>query len=39
MFALAGSVVESYGPFLVPVVVFVAGLVGYGLLYALNRWQ
>ena len=37
MLPLAGSAVESFGPFLVPVLVFAAGLVGYGVLYALNR--
>ena len=37
MLALAASVVETFGPFLVPAAVFAAGLVGYGVLYALNR--
>ncbi len=31
------ALVETFGPFLIPVVVFAAGLVGYGLLYALSR--
>jgi hypothetical protein len=30
-------VVEMFGPFLIPVVVFIAGVSGYGLLRALNR--
>jgi hypothetical protein len=29
--------VESLGPFLAPVVLFVLGVLGYGLLYALDR--
>jgi hypothetical protein len=32
------SVVETFGPFLIPVVVFGAGVVGYGVLYLLTRW-
>lgn len=34
---LAQWTVEAFGPFLVPAVVFAAGLVGYGALYALAR--
>jgi hypothetical protein len=33
---VAGQVVETFGPFLIPVVVFVLG--GYGLLWLLSRW-
>jgi hypothetical protein len=31
------TLVGTFGPFLIPVVVFGAGGVGYGLLFALNR--
>ena len=31
------GVVESLGPFLVPVVVFALGVLGYGLLFVLDR--
>lgn len=34
---LLEPVVETFGPFLIPVVVFLAGVSGYGLLRALNR--
>ena len=33
----ATAVLETYGAFLIPVAVFVAGLVGYGVLYVLNQ--
>ena len=33
------SLVETFGPFLVPVVVFVLGAAGYGLLWLLSRWE
>jgi membrane protein DedA with SNARE-associated domain len=29
---------RSFGPFLIPAAVFVAGVVGYGVLYLLSRW-
>jgi len=32
-----GGLVDAFGPFLIPVVVFVFGLVGYGLLLLLTR--
>ncbi|WP_268893112.1 hypothetical protein [Salinirussus salinus] len=35
---VAGQVVETFGPFLIPVVVFVLGVAGYGLLWLLSRW-
>jgi hypothetical protein len=30
--------VETLGPFFIPVVIFVAGLIGYLVLFALTRW-
>lgn len=35
--ALVGDIVEPVGPFAIPVVLFVVGLVGYLLLIALSR--
>jgi len=35
----AGSVVETVGPFIIPVVIFVLGLAGYLLLYGYYRWR
>lgn len=35
---MAGALVESVGPFLIPVVIFVLGLVGYLFLFVLTRW-
>ncbi|MFB6297809.1 MAG: hypothetical protein ABEH56_04750 [Salinirussus sp.] len=32
------AVVETFGPFLIPVVVFVVGGIGYGVLWLLTRW-
>jgi hypothetical protein len=32
------SVIETFGPFLIPVVVFVLGAAGYGVLWLLSRW-
>lgn len=32
-----GFLVDTFGPFLIPVVVFAAGVVGYGVLVVLNR--
>jgi hypothetical protein len=37
MVTAVGPVVETFGPFLIPAVVFAAGLVGYGVLYAITR--
>jgi hypothetical protein len=37
MLGIVESVVETFGPFLIPAAVFAAGLVGYGVLYALTR--
>jgi hypothetical protein len=31
------TLVGTFGPFLIPVVVFAVGAVGYGVLFALNR--
>lgn len=31
------SLLETYGAFLIPVLVFAAGLAGYGVLYVLSR--
>ncbi|MEF8908246.1 MAG: hypothetical protein V5A13_10325 [Haloarculaceae archaeon] len=31
--------VEAFGPFLIPVVVFVLGVAGYGMLWLLSRWE
>jgi hypothetical protein len=35
--ALLDTLVGTFGPFLIPVVVFTVGAVGYGVLFALNR--
>jgi hypothetical protein len=35
---MAGALVDSVGPFLIPVVIFVLGLVGYLFLFVLTRW-
>ncbi len=32
-----GGLVDAFGPFLIPVVVFALGLIGYGLLLLLTR--
>jgi len=32
------ALVESAGPFLIPVVLFAVGLVGYLILFVLTRW-
>jgi len=32
-----GGLVDAFGPFLIPIVVFVFGLVGYGMLLLLTR--
>jgi hypothetical protein len=32
------AVWTTFGPFVLPVALFVAGLVGYGVLYALGHW-
>jgi hypothetical protein len=29
--------VDTFGPFLIPVAIFAAGLLGYGLLFALSK--
>jgi hypothetical protein len=31
------GLVETFGPFLIPAVVFGAGVIGYGVLYVVNR--
>ena len=31
------ALVDTFGPFLIPAAVFGAGLIGYGLLYAISR--
>ena len=36
--ALVEALVRTFGPFVIPATVFVIGLVGYGLLFVLNRW-
>jgi hypothetical protein len=36
--AAVGGLVETFGPFLIPVVVFVLGAFGYVTLLALTRW-
>lgn len=35
---MADAVVDAVGPFLIPVVLFVLGLVGYLALLVLTRW-
>jgi hypothetical protein len=35
---MAPPLVETFGPFLIPVVVFVLGALGYGVLYLCSRW-
>jgi hypothetical protein len=37
VFDLLGALLRIFGPFVIPVVVFVAGLVGYAVLVALGR--
>jgi hypothetical protein len=32
------TLVETFGPFLIPATVFVVGVVGYGILIALTRY-
>ena len=32
------AAVETVGPFLIPVVIFVLGLIGYLVLFVLTRW-
>jgi hypothetical protein len=29
---------RTFGPFVIPATVFVLGLIGYGVLFALSRW-
>lgn len=36
---LVEEVIQQTGPFIIPVVVFAFGLVGYGLLYLYSRWR
>ncbi len=33
-----GGLVDAFGPFLIPVAIFVAGLLGYAVLFLLNRY-
>jgi len=35
---MAGALVDATGPFLIPVVLFALGLVGYLFLFLLTRW-
>ena len=35
---IVDAVVETFGPFLIPAVVFVVGVVGYVALWLLTRW-
>lgn len=35
--ALLGDLLRRFGPFVIPVTVFAAGLVGYGILYLYYR--
>lgn len=37
--ALLADLLRRFGPFLVPVVVFAAGVVGYGVLYLYYQWR
>lgn len=37
--ALLGETFEGLVPFLIPVFLFVAGLIGYGVLAVLTRWR
>ncbi len=37
MFDPLGALLRTFGPFVIPVALFVAGLVGYGVLVALGR--
>lgn len=32
------AAVETVGPFLIPVVIFILGLIGYLVLFVLTRW-
>lgn len=29
---------RTFGPFIIPATIFVIGLVGYGILFLVNRW-
>lgn len=31
--------IQTFGPFLIPPILFVMGLIGYGLLVLINRWR
>jgi hypothetical protein len=35
---MLSAVIETVGPFLIPVALFVTGLVGYLFLFVLTRW-
>jgi hypothetical protein len=37
--AVVRDLVQVFGPFLIPVVVFGAGFVGYGLLWLVMQWR
>ncbi len=37
LLSVLDTLVDTFGPFLIPVAVFAAGLVGYGVLFALSR--
>lgn len=36
---LSGETFEAFLPFLIPVILFAAGLIGYGVLVLLTRWR
>lgn len=35
---MIASVFETVGPFLIPIVIFVLGLIGYLVLFVLTKW-
>ena len=39
MLSVLDDIVGTFGPFLIPAVVFAAGLVGYGVLFLINKMR
>lgn len=35
---LIEALFRTFGPFVIPAAIFLVGLVGYGVLFVLNRW-
>jgi hypothetical protein len=36
--ALVEALVRTFGPFVIPATIFVLGIIGYAVLFLLNRW-